>query len=104
MNSALSQAKKNARRVHDAALALCLCWGLLLSAMFTPRVMAEEEVETPACQCMARSCAFTRSPLVRTPAPLVIRPQGRAINRGVQTRHGNNEQSKLNVVGSYLLI
>ena len=104
MKSALTRLKHPARRVKDVALAVCLGLGLLLAAVCAPRAMSEEEIETPTCECMTRLSSATRNPLVRAPAPLAVRPQGRAIGRGVQTRHCNNEQSKHNGCGSYLLI
>lgn len=104
MKTFLQHLARCAHGTKVAALALLLCSGLLLACAFSVRGVEEEEVETPACVLLAQVHTHIRSPLVRTPAPLVVRPQGRAIDRGVQTRHGNNEQSRRNGTGSHLLI
>jgi hypothetical protein len=94
------------RSAHSAAMSVLLCLGMLLACFCPPpRALAEEEVETPHCVVDSRSHASeTRSPLVRLPAPLMVRPQGRAIDSGVETRHGNNEAARRNGIGAHLLI
>jgi hypothetical protein len=94
------------RSVQNAAMSVLLCLGMLLACLCPPtRMLAEEEIETPHCVGDRRSQAIeTRSPLVRLPAPLVIRAQGRAIDSGVETRHGNNDVSRRNGIGANLLI
>lgn len=79
---------------------------MLLACIFVPpRALAEEEVETPHCVVESRSqVSATRNPLARLPAPLVVRPQGRAIDSRVETRHDNSEWSRRNGIGANLLI
>jgi hypothetical protein len=105
MTSIPTSLKSNLHRARCALLSLFLGLGLVLASICPPsRTLAEEEIETPNCVFILRSQLAQRSPLARLPAPLVVRPQGRALDRGVQTRHGNNEQSKKNGTGSYLII
>jgi hypothetical protein len=105
MKSTVSQLRKCAVGVQNVVLALLLCLGLLVAALFAPRAMAEEEVETPTwVHVLREQHCITRSPLARLPIPVIVRPQGRAVERGPQARHTNNEQSKRNGSGCYLLI
>lgn len=91
--------------VQHVALAALLVVGLMVSSLFAPRAMSEEEVETPHWVHVIRNhCCETRSPQVRLPSPLVVRPQGRAIESAMQARHTNSEQSNRNGIGAYLII